>query len=128
MKTLIKDIKDANINGNRFYCYGNRKWYVTSGQCCIDSAKLRVRLMGTGIMICGLNGSGKSTLGKALAEKLHYHFIDDEDLYFSKTDSGYSYASSRTRKEAEICTRRKKGSLTLSNPVLRILSKNGYNH
>lgn len=61
----------------------------------------KVKLMGKGIIICGLNGAGKSTLGKALAEKLQYHFIDDEDLYFPKTDSGYSYASSRTRKEAE---------------------------
>lgn len=57
--------------------------------------------MGTGIMICGLNGTGKSTLGRALAEKLKFHFIDNEELYFSKTDSDYAYASSRTRKEAE---------------------------
>lgn len=63
--------------------------------------KSMVKQTRTGILICGLNGSGKSTLGKALAEKLHFHFIDDEDLYFSKTDSGYVYASSRTRKEAE---------------------------
>ena len=33
-----------------------------------------------GILICGLNGVGKSTLGKALAEKLNYHFIDIENL------------------------------------------------
>lgn len=81
MKALIKDIKDANINGNRLF--------------------KDITFMGTGIIICGLNGAGKSTLGKALAEKLHYYFIDDEDLHFPKTDSGYSYASSRTRKEAE---------------------------
>ena len=49
--------------------------------------------MGTGILVCGLNGAGKSTLGKALAEKLHFYFIDDEELYFSKTDSDYIYAS-----------------------------------
>ena len=42
--------------------------------------------MGTGIMICGLNGTGKSTLGKALAEKLHFYFIDNENLYFSGTE------------------------------------------
>ncbi len=30
--------------------------------------------MGIGIIVCGLNGSGKSTLGKALAEKLDFHF------------------------------------------------------
>ena len=38
--------------------------------------------MGTGIMICGLNGTGKSTLGKALAEKLHFYFIDNEISIF----------------------------------------------
>ncbi|MCI8979347.1 MAG: AAA family ATPase [Clostridia bacterium] len=57
--------------------------------------------MGTGIIICGLNGAGKSTLGKALAEKLNFHFIDNEDLYFPKTDPNYLYASPRTRKEVE---------------------------
>ena len=35
--------------------------------------------MGTGIIMCGLNGSGKSTLGKALAERLHFYFIDNEE-------------------------------------------------
>lgn len=57
--------------------------------------------MGTGIMICGLNGAGKSTLGKALAEKLGFHFIDNEDLYFPKTDPNYLYASPRTREDVE---------------------------
>ena len=52
-----------------------------------------------GIIICGLNGTGKSTLGKALAEKLHFHFIDIENLYFPKTNPNYIYASPRTRKE-----------------------------
>lgn len=54
-----------------------------------------------GIIICGLNGTGKSTLGKALAEKLHFYFIDIENLYFPKTDPNYIYASPRTRKEVE---------------------------
>lgn len=54
-----------------------------------------------GIIICGLNGTGKSTLGKALAEKLHFHFIDIENLYFPKTNPNYIYASLRTRKEVE---------------------------
>ena len=36
------------------------------------------------ILVCGLNGAGKSTLGKALAEALHYQFIDIEDIYFPK--------------------------------------------
>lgn len=57
--------------------------------------------MGMGIIVCGLNGSGKSTLGKTLAEKLHFHFIDNEDLYFPKTDAHYIYASPRTREEVE---------------------------
>ena len=54
-----------------------------------------------GIIVCGLNGSGKSTLGKALAKKLHFHFIDNEDLYFPKTDAHYIYGSPRTREEVE---------------------------
>lgn len=57
--------------------------------------------MGTGIIICGLNGAGKSTLGKALAEKLDFYFIDNEDLFFPKTDSHYIYAAPRTREEVE---------------------------
>lgn len=57
--------------------------------------------MGTGIIVCGLNGTGKSTLGKALAEKLHFYFIDNEDLYFPKTDPIYIYAAPRTREEVE---------------------------
>lgn len=57
--------------------------------------------MRTGIIICGLNGAGKSTLGKALAEKLQFYFIDNEDLYFPKTDPDNIYASPRTREEVE---------------------------
>ncbi len=45
--------------------------------------------------------TGKSTLGKALAEKLHFYFIDNEDLYFPKTDPAYVYAAPRTREEVE---------------------------
>ena len=36
--------------------------------------------MGNGIIVCGLNGAGKSTLGKSLAQKLNFHFIDNEYL------------------------------------------------
>lgn len=54
-----------------------------------------------GIIVCGLNGSGKSTLGKVLAEKLCFHFIDIEDLYFPKTDPEYIYASPRSCEEVE---------------------------
>ena len=57
--------------------------------------------MRTGIIVCGLNGAGKSTLGKALAKELDFHFIDNEDLYFPKTSPHYTYATPRTRKEAE---------------------------
>lgn len=55
--------------------------------------------MGMGIIICGLNGSGKSTLGKALAEKLDFYFVDNEDLYFPKTNPNYVYSAPRTREE-----------------------------
>lgn len=57
--------------------------------------------METGILVCGLNGAGKSTFGKALAEKLKFHFIDNEDLYFPKTDKNYLFANPRTREEAK---------------------------
>lgn len=57
--------------------------------------------MGTGIIICGLNGAGKSSIGRVLAKELDFHFIDNEDLYFPKTDIHYTYASPRTRKEVE---------------------------
>ena len=57
--------------------------------------------MGTGIIVCGLNGSGKSTLGKALAKRLDFYFIDNEDLYFPKMDNQYPYASPRTYEEAK---------------------------
>ena len=55
--------------------------------------------MATGIQICGLNGSGKSTLGKALAEALRFHFIDNEDLFFVRTSANEPYANPRTRDE-----------------------------
>ena len=54
--------------------------------------------MGLGIIVCGLNGSGKSTLGKALAEKLSFHFIDNENLFFPKSDANYLYAAPRSYK------------------------------
>lgn len=57
--------------------------------------------MSGGIIVCGLNGSGKSTVGKALAEKLGVHFIDNEDLFFPKIDSDYIYAFPRSHSEAE---------------------------
>lgn len=57
--------------------------------------------MGIGILVCGLNGSGKSTLGKALAERLDFHFIDIEDLYFPKTDPNYLYAAPRSKAEVQ---------------------------
>lgn len=57
--------------------------------------------MGTGIQICGLNGCGKSTIGRALAQKIGFHFIDNEDLYFPKSDPLDPYASPRSREDAE---------------------------
>ncbi len=57
--------------------------------------------MQTGILVCGLNGSGKSTLGKTLAEALGYTFMDNEDLFFAKSDPNYFFASPRSRAEAE---------------------------
>lgn len=57
--------------------------------------------MGTGILVCGLNGAGKSTLGRALAERLSFHWIDNEDLYFPKTDPNDPYAAPRKRGEVE---------------------------
>lgn len=52
-----------------------------------------------GILICGLNGTGKSTLGRALADRIGYGFIDNEDLYFPKTDPTYAFSCPRSRKE-----------------------------
>ena len=54
-----------------------------------------------GIIICGMNGSGKSTLGRALAERLGWRFIDNEDLYFPKADPAHPYAVERTQDEVE---------------------------
>ena len=53
-----------------------------------------------GILICGLNGVGKSTLGTALASRLGYEFIDNEDLFFPKVDLAYEYSNPRTKEEA----------------------------
>ena len=52
-----------------------------------------------GILICGLNGSGKSTLGKTLADRMGYEFIDNEDLFFPKTDPLYPFSGSRSEEE-----------------------------
>ena len=54
-----------------------------------------------GLIICGMNGSGKSTLGRALAEYLSWRFIDNEDLYFPKTDPNHPYAVEHTQAEVE---------------------------
>ena len=57
--------------------------------------------MGIGIQICGLNGSGKSTLGRALAEKIGFYFIDDENLYFSRSNQNEPYTNPNPRHEVE---------------------------
>ena len=54
-----------------------------------------------GIAVCGLNGSGKSTVGRALAASLDYHFIDNEDLFFERTEQNDPYINPRSRAEAE---------------------------
>ena len=57
--------------------------------------------MGIGIQICGLNGCGKSTLGRALAEKIGFHFIDNENLYFSRTNTDEPYMNPKSRTDVE---------------------------
>ena len=52
-----------------------------------------------GILICGLNGTGKSTLGRMLADRMGYEFIDNEDLWFPKTDSSYTFSGPRSEEE-----------------------------
>ena len=52
-----------------------------------------------GILICGLNGTGKSTLGRILADRMGYEFIDNEDLFFPKTDPSYTFSSPRSEEE-----------------------------
>ena len=57
--------------------------------------------MGVGIQICGLNGCGKSTLGRALAEKIGFHFIDNENLYFARSQANDPYTNPRSQEEVE---------------------------
>jgi len=57
--------------------------------------------MGIGIQICGLNGCGKSTLGRALAEKIGFHFIDNENLYFTRASIGDPYNNPKSRADVE---------------------------
>ena len=52
-----------------------------------------------GILICGLNGTGKSTLGRMLADRMGYEFIDNEDLYFPKSDPSYTFSDPRSKEE-----------------------------
>ena len=52
-----------------------------------------------GILICGLNGVGKSTLGSMLADRMGYEFIDNEALWFPKTDPSYMFSGPRSKEE-----------------------------
>ena len=52
-----------------------------------------------GILICRLNGTGKSTLGRLLANRMEYKFIDNEDLFFPKTDPSYMFSNLRSKEE-----------------------------
>ena len=52
-----------------------------------------------GILICGLNGTGESTLGRMLADRMGYEFVDNEDLFFPKTDPSYVFSSPRSEEE-----------------------------
>ena len=57
--------------------------------------------MGIGIQVCGLNGCGKSTLGKALAERIGFHLIDNENLYFTRNRIDEPYCNARSEEEVE---------------------------
>ncbi len=89
------------------YQYGSPLYFLFWGKGGIGGIVVKYKgggrreSMGIGIIVCGLNGVGKSTLGKALAEKLNFYFIDNEDLYFPKTDSKYMYAIPRTREKTK---------------------------
>lgn len=51
--------------------------------------------------MCGLNGCGKSTLGRALAQKIGFHFIDNEELFFTRNAADEPYQNPRSRAEVE---------------------------
>ena len=57
--------------------------------------------MTIGISVCGLNGCGKSTLGRALAKELGFHFIDNENIYFSRTDENEPYVNPKSCADVE---------------------------
>ena len=58
-------------------------------------------MMGMGIQMCGLNGCGKSTLGRALAESIGFYFIDNENLYFSRSNTDEPYMNPKSRQDIE---------------------------
>lgn len=59
-------------------------------------------MMGTGIQICGLNGCGKRTHGKALADRIGFYYIDNENLYFSRSSTDEPYINPKSRQEVEL--------------------------
>ncbi len=66
-----------------------------------------------GLLICGLNGTGKSTPGRMLADRMGYEFIDNEDLFFPKTDT-------REKEYRKTAFKRGISGFKYSDPSLRI--------
>lgn len=77
------------------------KLYRQNGIFYIKLRAGGITVVSKGVVICGLNGSGKSKLGKELAKKMKFNFIDNEDLYFPKTNEKCPYAASRNRQEVK---------------------------
>ena len=63
-----------------------------------------------GILICGLNGAGKSTLGRMFADRIGYEFIDNEDLFFPKTDAEYCFSNPRSKEVIRLLEKKIEGN------------------